>query len=60
LPTELMGQLNQSDKDSLIKTVRAQLSQVGKNLTSVKQLGALEGLRHELEAYEYRVANNEL
>jgi hypothetical protein len=55
-----MGQLNQSDKESLIKTVRAQLSQVGKNVTTVKQLGAIEGLHRELEAYEYRVANNEL
>ena len=55
-----MGQLNQSGKDTLIKTVRAQISQVGKNVTTVKQLGAIEGLRHELEAYEYRVANNAL
>jgi hypothetical protein len=51
-----LGQLSQcGDRDTLVKTVRSHLSQVGKNLTTVKQLAALEGLRHELEAYEYRV-----
>lgn len=55
-PSDLLGQLSQcGDRDTLVKAVRAHLSLAGKSLTTVKQLGALEGLHRELEAYEYRV-----